>query len=439
MRYAISEQRPASPAHKLGLRAKLIRVYALQVLLISIAALIGVFITYQIVVNLLTREALVTEAAYFWETSARDPAHPLPNVRNMVGYLAEGSDFANVPEVLRGLEPGYTSAAGLPGAPPVYISQQDGKTLYLVFGEAQVRDLVFYFGLAPLAAVLLTVYILLFLTYRLSHAAISPMLNLAQALEKFDFRSANRLEVPVTPEDVDRETRLMVEALQAFSARLEQFIERERTFTRDAGHELRTPIAVMKGSLDILEGNKERPEQDHKVLERMRRVVVDMEMLLETLLMLAREEDVFADDGSTSVNQVAAEEIELLTELAERHNNHIEFIEDAEGMCNAKSRVLAIIMRNLIGNALNYTHDGQVTVRVGNQCLTVTDTGIGMSAEEKNRAFTAFYRGERAKEQAGGQGLGLALVRRLTEQLGWRVELESEPGVGTEFKVWFKS
>ena len=99
----------------------------------------------------------------------------------------------------------------------------------------------------------------------------------------------------------------MVEALQAFSFRLEQFIERERTFTRDAGHELRTPIAVLKGSLDILETNKQRSDTDLQALQRMRRVLSDMETLLETLLMLAREEDVFADDIPTSVNQVIAE------------------------------------------------------------------------------------------------------------------------------------
>ena len=403
------------------------------------AALVGVFITYLIVENVLTREALVTEAAYYWDYLGNDPDHPLPNVRNMVGYKAVGEDFSAVPEALRDLEPGFGKAKTMDGEPLVYVSQRGEQTLYLVFAEAQVADLVFYFGLAPLAAVLLTVYILLFLTYRLSHAAISPMLNLAQSLEEFDFRSTQRLEVPVTPEDVDRETRLMVEALQEFSSRLEQFIERERTFTRDAGHELRTPIAVLKGSLDILESNSDRPDTDLKVLQRMRRVVTDMETLLETLLMLAREEDVFAVDGPTSVNQVIAEEIELLTELAEANNNRIEFFEDFDVVCNARPRVLAIMMSNLIRNGLTYTQNGRVTIRVTDRYVAVTDTGIGMSDEDMDGAFTAFFRSERAKETASGQGLGLALVRRLAQQLDWRVDLDSEVGVGTEFRVWYRN
>ena len=430
----------AGSAPRRGLRAKLVRVYALQVLLISIAALVGVFITYLIVENLLTREALSTEAAFYWEQVAQDPGHPLPNVRNMIGYLAQGDDVSGVPAELRSQPDGFGHAVGLPDEPLVFVSRQGDQVLYLVFAEAQIADLVFYFGLAPLAAVLLTVYVLFFLTYRLSHAAISPMLNVAQSLEAFDFRSTKRLEVPVTPEDVDRETRLMVEALQEFSGRLEQFIERERTFTRDAGHELRTPIAVLKGSLDILETSADRPERDLKVLRRMRRVVGDMETLLETLLMLAREEDVrlAPEDAAqiTSLNQTIAEEMELLAALAQENGNEMHLIEQADLECDVKPRVLAIMMSNLIRNALTYTRNGRVTVTIAADHVAIEDTGIGMSGEELDQVFSAFYRGERAKSSASGQGLGLALVRRLAQRLDWRVEVESEEGVGTCFKVW---
>ena len=118
--------------------------------------------------------------------------------------------------------------------------------------SARVSELVFCFGLARLAAVLLTVCLLLFIAYRLLDQAISPLLNLARALERFDFRSTDKLNIPLQPDDVDNETRLVLEALQEFSDRLEIVIERERTFTRNASHELRAPIAVVKGSLELL-------------------------------------------------------------------------------------------------------------------------------------------------------------------------------------------
>ncbi len=420
-----------------GLRAKLVRVYALQVLLISLAAVIGVYITYLIVEDVLSRQALVTEAEYFWERYRENPDHPLPHTANMIGYLSSGEEGEVVPEELLDREPGYGRVEALPGAPLVHISERDGQKLFLVFPREQVSELVFYFGLAPLLAVLLSVYVLLFITYRLSHRAISPLLNLARVLERFDFTSNERLEIPIQPRDVDEETRLMVEAFQEFGNRLDQFIERERTFTSNAGHELRTPIAVLKGSLEVMTQH-DLPEQDRGVVERMQRVVGDMETLLETLLMLAREREVSSDDP-VSLNQVVAEEIELLSELAEERGNSIVFEEEVEASVSVQPRVLAILVGNLLRNALQYTQDGKVTVRLTALYIAVTDTGIGMAPQELAASFDAFYRGAGAQQLNEGQGLGLALVRRLIDQLEWRIDVESEPGVGTEFRIWYGS
>ena len=194
----------------------------------------------------------------------------------------------------------------------------------------------------------------------------------------------------------------------------------------------------MKGSLDLLEADADRPEKDRRIFERMRRVVNDMETLLETLLTLAREEDVFADDESTSVNQVIAEEIELLTEFAEAQGNRIEFVEEVEAVCRAKPRVLAIIVSNLLRNALTYTEHGVVTVHLTAEQLVIRDTGIGMSEADMENAFTAFFRGDTAARTTRGQGLGLALVRRLAQQLNWRVDMDSQLGEGTEFRVSYQ-
>jgi signal transduction histidine kinase len=415
-----------------------VRVYALQVLLISAAALAGVYITYLIIEDVLTRQALNEESAHYWALYEANPAQPLPDVANMRGYM-QGPGFEEaIPEPLIGLEPGFGRVEALPLSPLVHVSRKGEHTLYLVFPDEQVGELIFYFGLAPLSAVLLTVYALMFGTYRLSQRAISPILSVARALERFDFSESNHLDIPPADPNVDRETRAMVGALQKFSERLDRFIERERTFTRDAGHELRTPIAVMKGSLDILEAAPERSDTDKKTIARMRRVVGDMETLLETLLLLAREENLVSTDGPTNVNLIVAEQIELLQDVAESNGNTVSLSEEGECWTGAKDRVVAIIVSNLLRNAFTYTHDGRVDVTVDADKLTIQDTGVGMSEDELEKVFTAFYRGDTARSTgASGQGLGLALVRRLTEQLHWPVEVGSEPDKGTVFTVRF--
>ena len=415
------------------LRTKLVRVYALQVLLISVAALIGVYITYLIVQDVLSRQALNQEADYFWQLLADNPQTPLPNTANMRAYLSDRPD-SQVPEVLSELDVGFGRVEALSGSPLVHVSEQNGQRLYLIFAEAEVSELVFYFGLAPLAAVLLTVYILLFLTYRLSHRAISPMLNVANALEKVDFRASEQLAIPTAGAEIDHETRLMIDALRSFSERLHAFVERERTFTRNAGHELRTPIAVMKGCLELL--NTDKVDDRKQIYERMTRVMADMEAMLETLLMLARETAVTSEEA-VSIGQVIAEEIELLADFAETKGNRLSFEEEDPAMCHVKPSVAAIIFANLIRNALTYTDNGEVIITVTQDYVSIRDTGIGMSPEEEESAFTAFYRGEKAKETATGQGLGLALVKRLTDQLKWRVEVSSALGEGSTFKVYY--
>jgi signal transduction histidine kinase len=264
------------------------------------------------------------------------------------------------------------------------------------------------------------------------------MLNLARSLETFDFRSTAKLDIPVQPDDVDNETRLMVEALQEFSDRLDQFIERERTFTRDAGHELRTPMAVMRGSLEILAQRPNLTTEDQQVVTRMQNTMRDMQTLLETLLMLAREEDVLAVDA-VNMNHVISEEIELHAELAEQRNNIVIFEEHADHHCHAKEKVLGIVVGNLLRNALTYTQNGRITIRLTDTVLSVADTGIGMSERDLDNVFSAFYRGEAAKQISQGQGLGLALVRRLVRQLDWRVEVASTLGTGTTFTVFYKA
>ena len=427
---------PYGAALRTGLRAKLVRVYALQVLMISVAALIGVSVTYIIVQDVLSRQALNEEADYFWERYQADPEIALPDTANMVAYLSARNP-AEIPAALANLPPGFGRVHDLPGEPLVHVSRRDATTLYLIFAEEQVSNLVFYFGLAPLAAVLLTVYVLMFLAYRLSHQALSPLLELAKVLENFDFRSTDRLEIPQLDPNVDHETRLMVESLQAFGDRMELFIERERTFTRNAGHELRTPIAVLKGSLELMRVRSDVPAEAQKVTQRMTRAVNEMETMLETLLMLAREAEVYGDT-ETHVGDVLAEEIELLADLAGEHRNQVVFQENARVECSVKSSVLAIIVGNLLRNALTYTTAGTVTVTLEADHFAIRDTGVGMSQEEVEHAFTAFFRGS-VKGAHRGQGLGLALVRRLTNQLGWTVTVQSEKDVGSEFKVFFRT
>ena len=423
-----------------GLVAKLGRVLALQVGLISLAVAAGIYVTNTIVQDLLINEALENEATHFWSLYEQNPQQALPNTNNMLGYLAVDEDMQGVPEQYRSYGSGFLGRVQVGDSEPIlYVSEKDQSRLYLIFASEDVSDLAFFFGIVPLSLALVLIYGLSFLTYRLSHRAISPIVQLADYLEQFPFEKASHStkDLQQMRSLANAEVDVMIDAIDSFTERLDTFIERERIFTRDASHELRTPIAVFKGSLDLLQRQSERPQEDARALARMRRTVEDMEGLIQTLLLLARGEEVEQPGVRLRLNDLVPELIDQVTPLATDRGIKLVLVESADLWVQAPDRVVQILIINLLRNGINYTPQGQVQVEIKNNAVTVKDTGIGMTSSELNQAFEPFYRSERGRTNGPGHGLGLSIVRRLVHQFEWKISVQSNVGEGTEVTINF--
>ncbi|MGM0657271.1 MAG: sensor histidine kinase [Pseudomonadota bacterium] len=419
-----------------SIKAKLVKVFVLQILAISVATVLGVYAAAFVVEQVLVREALNGEAEHFWTQYEEDPYFPLPNTNNLRGYFA-GDDSSQLPQWLEGVEPGFARHQTPAGRDPVvHVSERDGKRLVLVFDEMQVSSLAFYFGIAPLTGVLLLIYVLTWLGYLMSRRAVSTIVQLADAVRSFDFQEGNfdafRLDQFV--DTSDPEVLALMNALEQFSSRLERFVARERNFTRNASHELRTPLAVIKGNLELLQKFPDLPRRD-EVIERMSRTVRDMESLVETLLILARESESKLTWSSVVLNDLVSEQFDQV----KRAMNKPEIETDLTAEClletEAPERVLGIIFHNLLRNAMTFTESGKVSVHIDPHSVVIRDTGCGMSETDLERIFEPFYRAhDRSNE---GYGLGLAIVSRLCRRFGWPLEVDSELGAGTVFRINF--
>jgi signal transduction histidine kinase len=164
-------------------------------------------------------------------------------------------------------------------------------------------------------------------------------------------------------------------------------------------------------------------------LARIRRSVREMEALIETFLVLARESDTGLREEDFLANDVVAAEVARYRELLFGKPVELKLVEHARFALHAPPRVFAVMVGNLIRNACLYTEQGSVTVEVESDKVRVTDTGSGMSEEDLERAFQTFYRGSRTGDK--GHGIGLAIVRRIADRYGWDVGLESTLGKGT--------
>lgn len=424
-------------APRTGIRRKIWTVYVLQVAAISLATILGVYAAATVIEDVLIKQALSGEADFYWKRAAAEVSTPAPVTNNMTGYLVRaGEAQAQLPEFLRPLKPGYHRIQREGSVWPVFVSDAAPGRLYLVFNQEQVGRLAFLFGFMPLIVVLLIIYLTTWLTYRASRRAISPVIALAKAVRAWNPKHPDlaALDPQNLSRDPDGDVETLARALHSFASRIEEFVEREQNFTRDASHELRSPLTVIKVAADVLPEEELSPFS-RRAVERIRRSVRDMEAMIEAFLILARESDTGLPQEDFIANEAVREEVERARPLLEGKPVELAVEEQATFGLHAPPKVFAAMVGNLIRNACLYTEAGKVRVQIGPGFVSVRDSGIGMSEEELQQAFQPYFRGKRSTR--GGYGVGLSLVRRLSDRFDWPVEMQSELGVGTTATIRF--
>jgi signal transduction histidine kinase len=420
-----------------GIRRKIWTVYVLQVAAISLATILGVYGAATVLEDVLIKRALDGEAAYYWQRYARDPQAAIPDTNNMSAYLVRSAEETKrLPDELRPLQNGYHRIQHGGNVVLVLVSDGPPGRLFLVFNQEQVGKLAFLFGFVPLITVLLIIYITTWLTYRASRRALSPVIALAKAVRGWDPKQPDlaAFDPRNLTNDPDGDVETLAGALHGFASRIEQLVERERNFTRDASHELRSPLTVVKIAADVLAEEDLQPFAERAV-QRIRRSVRDMEAMIEAFLILARESDKGMPEEDFIANDTVREEIERAQPLLEGKPVELNLDEQATFMLHAPPKVFAAMIGNLIRNACLYTEAGKVHVVIGEDYVSVEDSGIGMSEDELMQAFQPYFRGNRSTR--GGTGVGLTLVRRLSERFDWPIELQSVLGVGTTATIHF--
>jgi signal transduction histidine kinase len=422
--------------NKKGLQYKLIKAFLLQVTLISIATALAVFAAAKVVEDVLIRKALQGEATYFWALYLQNPDFPKPNTLNLNGYLVVNNDKSKLPKELQQFKPGYFRTLFNGRNPIVYVEDHGNARLFLVFDEEQVNALAFYFGIVPLSVVLILIYLFAWLSYRQTKHAISPVIKLAEIVEHFDFKSHSFAELDLgdVRKTSDSDVAKLIEALDHFTERSQLFIEREQNFTRDASHELRTPLAVIKSSLGLLQKRKDFQPNEQQSLLMIEKTLVDMEGLIETLLLLAREESSPMPEEPVLINDLIRTLVEQVQRTLGNNKISIEIAQHCLLSVPAAEKVLTILFTNLLRNAFRYTPSGMISVSIDKQQVSISDTGIGMEQQQLEKVFDPFYR---ANADGSGYGLGLTIVKRLCNQFGWTLTIRSKLGEGTCISVTF--
>jgi signal transduction histidine kinase len=313
----------------------------------------------------------------------------------------------------------------------VLVDRRSQGTLFLEFDPSLSDRAILWTGGLSLLLALLVTYLSAWLTYRISKRMVTPVSWLANVVAHWDPRAPNAAALAPgnLPLDSGTEVRRLAHALRGLAARVADAVERERLFTRDASHELRTPLTVIRFAADILAGDPELPTRSHRAVGRIQRAGHDMQAVIDAFMILARDIEMDAESERFDLHEVVDPEVESVRPLLEGKAVELVVTDRGPPPVDAPRRVLTLMVGHLLTNAVRFTERGRVEVVLDRDRIEIHDTGVGMSEETLAKAFDPFYRADR--DSGDGMGIGLAVVRRLGERMGWPVELHSRPGEGT--------
>jgi heavy metal sensor kinase len=295
----------------------------------------------------------------------------------------------------------------------------------------------------------------------LAHKALKPVDDITNTARMITSQNLNQRIVP--PKVKDEISRL-IETFNGMISRLDQSFRQMKQFSSDASHELKTPLTILKGEVEVML-RKERTQQEYQqTLKSNLEEINRMSQIVEDLLLLSK-----ADTGQIKLNKGDINLMEILTEVVAQmdmlarskrlhlstsnHHRDVHIFGDA-------LRIRELFM-NLIENAIKYTEEGgsihislqkEYPPPVRNQSdrvqkererfakIIVSDTGIGISREDQEKIFNRFFRVDKARSrEQGGSGLGLSICKWIVEAHQGEIKVESELGKGTSFTVKFPS
>ncbi|MFO8013737.1 MAG: ATP-binding protein [Phycisphaerae bacterium] len=321
-------------------------------------------------------------------------------------------------------------------APP----DTDGPRLTLVLARdvaplaAPLARLKFLLVAVGAAAVAVTAGVLWVAVGR----GLRPVERLAEDIGAVDETDLGRR---ITAAGAPAELAPVVDCLNRLLARLEAAFERERGFSADVAHELRTPLAGLRATMDVALVRPRDPAEYEEALRACLRITVRMQAMVEHLLALARLDagQMEVRPESVSPARVVREAWQPLAERADARRLRLEWCLAEDGEVVTDPALLGLVVRNVLENAVGHADEGgAVTVETAAEGdavrFRVTNTGSRLARDEAEHVFERFWRGDAARSDAGVHcGLGLPLVRKAAGVLGGTVEVRSQPG--GEFRI----
>ena len=413
-------------AKRSGLRRRILLGLLGYVVVLTIAVVMHGFIVNEHAESLVWQTLLDSEMDHLLELHERDPTFPWTNTESLAFY--DGHIPEDMPPPLRGVPPGVYDEIMIDGVERVALVREvDGRPLALALDITDLEEREFDMGLTVIGSAVTLVGLLCIAIAWSVNRLVKPLRDMAQSIAAL--RPDQAGQRIATPHTASAELVVIADALNDYLQRNDRFVERERVFIDSASHELRTPVAVIAGASEIALQQPHLPEPARGQLLRIQRTARGVEELVSLLLVLAKDPARLA----RSSDHVALDE--LIPGIVEDHR-HLTRDKDLQldivGLrpCEivAPLPIVQVAIGNLLRNAIEHSDRGRITIRLeAPATVIIEDPGHGMTPEEIAQIYARVARGG----GRDGGGIGLDLISRLCEHLGWRLDFASDEGRGT--------
>ena len=294
------------------------------------------------------------------------------------------------------------------------------------------------FGFLAAGVLVCGVFASIVIAVTVAKRGLQPLAAMTRSLKRV---GPHRLHERVPPAEWPRELQPVAIAFDDMLDRLEDSFTRLSQFSADLAHELRTPLANIRGEAEVALARPRSPQEYQAVIESSVAECARLSGIIDNLLFLARAEaaesrvqrSAFA--GRAAIERIASYNEAIATERC------LEIVCEGEGEVNADPVLFGRAISNLVDNAVHFTPEGgRITISLAAKTegaeIVVTDTGCGIAAEHLSRVFDRFYRVDPSRSSEG-TGLGLALVKSIADLHGGSLAVESEIGRGTSITLKF--
>ncbi|HEY0197147.1 MAG TPA: HAMP domain-containing sensor histidine kinase [Rhodanobacter sp.] len=277
------------------------------------------------------------------------------------------------------------------------------------------------YNVAPWLAVIAVIVITSVLAWMAMRREWIPINALASLVNGWDDKpDLDALLPDRLSRSTDADVASLARGLHGFASRIAVFNQRERNFTRDASHELRSPLTVIKMSVDMLAEEAGVSEFGVRSVHRIKRASLEMEALVEALLILARESDMGVENERFVVNEVLRHELDAARELLAGRPIELQLEEPARFALQGSSRAFSVLCWQVIRNACQQTEQGRVMITVLPGVVSVSNHAAPQVPGDSS--------GPPRVHGADRHGFELAIAQRISDRFAWPLELQTYPG-----------